>query len=122
MKTYMSVDALADLKWWWQHESWPLQRGMVRAALLAAIIVAGGWITRMPRMTAWHEERMRQIAVLRNPTQYEAYEPTQLDLANLEQTGHAEPVTPPAYRGYVAHTPQGQRHKRRRAPKKGVNP
>jgi len=124
MRTYNTVDPLADIKYWWQYESYGIERIGIRLIIVLAIVLAARVVTLDPDIQQARADKIELMKELSNDRVYEDYTPTQDQLRELEITQPEIPV-PLEYRQYADHSRQQHRHRRHRVnkhkPKQATN-
>ena len=117
MRIYNSVDPLADIKYWWRYEAWPIEKAGV--LLVALLFLALSWhmITFEP---AYYTSEKAEI--LADRVNYEPMTPDDIARLTPEQMPPPVPVNP-LYADYVSHDSKNTNRlvKRKKSQSGGAN-
>jgi hypothetical protein len=98
MRVYNSVDPLADIKYWWRYEAYPIEKIGIYTLGLLALYLAFKVVTLDP---ANYEIDPVPIAEIR--AEYEPMTPAEIALLTPEVMPDPIPINP-RYADYVAHS------------------
>jgi regulatory protein YycH of two-component signal transduction system YycFG len=97
MREYNTVDPLADIKYWWRYEAWPIEKAGVLLVILLFLVLSWYMITFEP---AYYTTE--KIEMLADRDNYEPMTPDDIARLSPEQIPPPIPINP-NYAGYVSH-------------------
>ena len=97
MRIYNTVDPLADIKYWWRYEAWPIEKAGVLLVALLFLVLSWHLITFEP---AYYPSEKAEI--LADRVNYEPMTPDDIARLSPEQMPPPVPINP-LYADYVSH-------------------
>lgn len=96
MRVYNSVDPLADIKYWWRYEAWPIDKLGVYLVVALVLTLCGYMITFEPDY-----QTSEKAEILADRVNYEPMTPDDIARLTPEQMPQPVPINP-LYADYVS--------------------
>jgi len=97
MRVYNTVDPLADVKYWWRYEAWPMEKAGVALVIVLLLVLSWHMITFEPDYYPGEKAE-----ILADRANYEPMTPDDIARLTPEQMPPPVPINP-LYAGYVSH-------------------